>query len=171
MAYKQRNWKQSLVPLDLRVEKFNKKRKNQGPQNQITTGSPRESGLKLLVLEITPSNKTVTGGADLVTLDTRIQGRIRVHTRTRGHDLWKPLDIKEVWEYINKSPWCKALSITDSHTLYHTIIHFVKERNSTSSQCSDCQSPTRPRRCTTLAWYSTNRISSPPMEQSTDTTA
>ena len=92
-------------------------------------------------LEIIPSNKTVTGGADLVTLDTRIQGRIRVHTRTRGHDLWKPLDIKEVWEYINKSPWCKALSITDSHTLYYTIIHFLKERNSTSSQCSDCQSP------------------------------
>ena len=96
--------KTKLVPLDLRVDKFNKKRKNQGPHNRITTGSPRESGLKLLVLEIIPSNKTVTGGADLVTLDTRIQGRIRVHTRTRGHDLWKPLDIKEVWEYINKSP-------------------------------------------------------------------
>ena len=54
--------------------------------------------------EIIPSNKTVTGGADLVTLDTGIQGRIRVHTRTRGHNLWEPLDITEVWEYINKSP-------------------------------------------------------------------
>ena len=77
----------------------------------------------------------------MVTLDTRIQGRIRVHTRTRGHDLWKPLDITEAWEYIRQSPLCKALSITDSHTLYYTIIHFLKERNSTSSQCSDCQSP------------------------------
>ena len=37
--------KTKLVPLDLRVEKFNKKRKNQGPQNRITAGSPRESGL------------------------------------------------------------------------------------------------------------------------------
>ena len=96
--------KTKLVPLDPRVEKFNKKRKNQGPPNQITAESPRESGLKLLVLEITPLNKTVTGGADLVTLDTRIQGRIPVHTRTRGHNLWEPLDITEVWEYISKSP-------------------------------------------------------------------
>ena len=77
----------------------------------------------------------------MVTLDTRIQGRIRVHTRTRGHDLWEPMDITEAWEYIRQSPLCKALSITDSHTLYYTIIHFLKERNSTSSQCSDCQSP------------------------------
>jgi len=44
----------------------------------------------------------VTGGADLVTLDTGIQGRIRVHTRTRGHNLWEPLDITEVWEYITR---------------------------------------------------------------------
>ena len=84
----------------------------------------------------------MTGGADLVTLDTRIQGRIRVHTRTRGHNLWEPLDITEVWEYISKSPWCKA------HSLLQTLIHYLSlfrssrdYRNSTSSQCSDCQSP------------------------------
>ena len=60
----------------------------------------------------------MTGGADPVILDTRIQGRIRVHTRTRGHDLWEPLNITDVWEYISKSPWCKeSLSIIDSHTL------------------------------------------------------
>ena len=63
----------------------------------------------------------------MVTLDTRIQGRIRVHTRTRGHDLWKTMDITEAWEYIRQSPLCKALSITDSHTLYYTIIHILEE--------------------------------------------
>ena len=39
-------------------------------------------------LEIIPSSKTVTGGADLATFITRIQGRIRTHSRTRGHNLW-----------------------------------------------------------------------------------
>ena len=82
------------------MEKFNKKRKNQGPQNRIAEGERA----KLLVLEIIPLNMTVTGGADPVILDTRIQGRIRVHTRTRGHDLWEPLNITDVWEYISKSP-------------------------------------------------------------------
>ena len=28
--------------------------------------------------------------------------RTRVHTRTRGHNLWEPLDITEVWEYITR---------------------------------------------------------------------
>ena len=69
-------------------------------------------------LEIIPSNKIVTGGADLVTLDTRIQGRIRVRTRKRGHNLWEPLDITEVWEYISEPPGCKL-------TLLQTLIHSI----------------------------------------------
>ena len=95
--------KTKLVPLDLRVDKFNKKRKNQGPPKSNNRWIAEGERAKILVLEITPLNKTVTGGADLVTLDTGIQGRIRIHTRTRGHDLWEPLDITEVWEYISKS--------------------------------------------------------------------
>ena len=69
-----------------------------------------------------------------------IQGRIRVHMRTRGHDLWEPLDITEVWEYISKSPWCKVLSLYYRLSYTHSLDH-RDYWNSTSSQCSDCQSP------------------------------
>ena len=77
----------------------------------------------------------------MVILDTRIQGRIRVHTRTKGHDLWKPLDITEALEDISQSPLCKA---SIYYRLSYNLLHYhslLGERNSTSSQCSDWQSP------------------------------
>ena len=76
---------------------------NRESENKVgTTGSP--GGEAQQEKEPDHPDKTVTGGADPVILDTRIQGRIRVHTRTRGHDLWEPLNITDVWEYISKSP-------------------------------------------------------------------
>ena len=93
--------------------------------------------------------------------------RIRVHTRTRGHDLWEPLNTTDIWEYISKSPWCRDLSITDPHILSFIPLRGIRRHHNvqTVRLPESSSASIRTRTCTTLAWYSINKILSPPMKK------
>ena len=126
-------------------------------RNQVkTAGSPGKSRLKLLVQKYIPSSQTVTGGAGLPTHSYYNTRKDTYTLKDRGHKGWRQETIdknsKEVTEgvklitsgYNGGLDIYRTLTITrysQLQTLYYTITHFVKERNSTSLQCSDWQSP------------------------------
>ena len=172
MTHKQRKWIQETKskPLDLR-----------GRAGQ--TFSSRNTSIKQ---EYDESSR-------LVTYDTTIQGKDTYTLKDRGHKGWrqetsdkKSIEVTEGVKlitsgynggldiYIGPSPLRGTLSYRHSITLSLTSWKKGIRRHYSAQTGRVPESSPVPRRywtCTTLAWYSTNRISSPPMEESTNTTA
>ena len=135
MTHKQRKWIQETKskPLDLR-----------GRAGQ--TFSSRNTSIK----------QDYDGRSRFVTFDTTIQGKDTYTLTDRGHKGWRQETVDKRSEKVTEGVKLitsgynggldiyRTLTITrysQLQTLYYTITHLVKERNSTSLQCSDWQSP------------------------------